>query len=443
MKFIYQLKDPNSRQRFTRGYTDFYIDNKIIKLFKAVCLIKSNELEEARSLINQWNLLYTVTMIGRRDLIDLCELIAVLWAQEEETSTLYSCEQAELLRTVLEQIGGYELFWKQNENFSLPTDLKIRPSYNYSRSYPSIKVVLFTRARWGGSLSRLHPLNAVLGSLLASAGLNYKLLDSSTAEGAQQLLSLRNCLIIFDVQDVGLIKTLELVNETKRAGNKTVGLFTDFHLLEFLPGEYENLKNFDIIWSSSHTVEQFNNLIKLDNFSDFPANGDFNFEDSLKAPTTKNLFGFIGSIERNNLPRIFFYVESVKSEKFKFELTSHYDDKLGLEESYLEYLGRLRSFECILNFSLRYSGERIITGRILEAIAAGRCLIQEYTPLLQRWFTPGEHYIDFRTAEDLYDIIERAQCKQLQIDTIARAANSYNKTNYSPTHLLRHFFSII
>ena len=443
MKFIYQLKDPDTRMNFRLGRVHSNYDVELEKLFKAVCLIKDNHVEPALELIRLANRNH-INQCAREELMDLCELIAVLWAQREYTGTLHSLEQGKVLHSIFELFGGYSFFCQNSRAFpNRPLEASRSSPYELAKDYPKLRVVLFLRSRWGNSLSRIHPINALLKSTFIESGLECSNLHTENEEDQKDLLTSKNCLIIFDIQAIGLMKSAGLAEKAKKSGNKSVAFFADFHYFETDENTNQCLKAFDIVWTSgTQSVDQLPYLDNLNRFTDFPAFTSFKLRNSFRPSFSKKLVGFIGSIERNNLPRIYYYITSLIEERYKFEISSHLDDGLSGEESYLQYLRSLDQYEILLSFNLRYTGARIISGRIGEVVALGKCLVSEYVPLLRRWFVPGVHYLEFSTPEELHVILDKLEQQKIDAKKIAQAAHSHASNNYSPSHLLRHFFSI-
>lgn len=445
MKFIYQLKDPDTRMNFRLGRVHSNYDAQLEKLFKAVCLIKDNHVEPALELIRSTDSDH-IKQCMREELMDLCELIAVLWAQREEAGSLHDTEKAKALYAIFELLGGYDFFRHKDADLkSRQQDYKIF-SYTYSKAPLPKRIVLYTRTRWGNDQSRLHPLPAILQAIFSSAGVECHV-QYSNPKITEDLQFLKNCLILIDVQWCGLNESSEFAKKTRNLGNKVIGLFTDFHYLKTDAEYYSHLELFDIIWVPTHSAEQQDSLMKLANFTDFPVPvplpSGLTCGQSIKGLKTTALPVFMGSIERNNLPRISFYISSVMSKKYDFEISSHMEDHLSAEDSYSQYLHRLNKYQTLLSFSLRYTGSRVATHRQSEAIALNKLLLQEFTPQLRRWYSPNEHFLEFTSAEELDDLCDAIQGNRIKADEVAGAGYQHYTKNYACDRLISHFSSML
>jgi len=446
MKFIYQLKDPDTRMNFRLGRVHSNYDAQLEKLFKAVCLIKDNHVEPALELIRSTDSDH-IQQCVREELMDLCELIAALWAQREETGTLHDAEKAKALYSVFELLGGYDFFRKKDADLkSRQQEYKIF-SYTYSKAPLPKRVVLYTRTRWGNDQSRLHPLPAILQAIFSNAGVECHVQYSNNPRITEDLQFLKNCLILIDVQWCGLNESLEFAEKTKRFGNKTIAFFADLHYLSIDPTHYDQLASFGIFWGSGCTNEQHRIFRDLANFTDFPVPvplpTGLPYRNSIKGSTTTAPPVFMGSIERNNLPRIFFYISSVMSKKYDFEISSHMEDHLSAEDSYSQYLHRLNKYQTLLSFSLRYIGSRVAVHRPSEAIGLGKLLLQEFTPQLRRWYSPDEHFLEFTSPEDLDDLCDAIQGNRIKADEVAGAGYEHYIKNYACDRLVSHFGSML
>lgn len=73
-----------------------------------------------------------------------------------------------------------------------------------------------------------------------------------------------------------------------------------------------------------------------------------------------------------------------------------------------EYGRILRRSRVVFNLSMRHNGLPITTGRVWQAINSGCLLLEEKNPETPFYFTPGEHYIEFTTPDQLKQEIERS-----------------------------------
>ncbi len=147
---------------------------------------------------------------------------------------------------------------------------------------------------------------------------------------------------------------------------------------------------------------------------------------------------FVGSIYQYNFYRAFWIVQAKNRRiPIHFDRRSHNtDDGLPAMESYRRYLQLLARENYPLNFSMRRDGRRVYTGRSLEAIAIGRCLVQEKNMDLHEMYTPGRHYLEFDTIDDLHDIARFIKKNPDKADEIAKEGRRFAAEHYSDAKIV-------
>jgi len=115
---------------------------------------------------------------------------------------------------------------------------------------------------------------------------------------------------------------------------------------------------------------------------------------------------FLGAVVHYNPTRAFWLSALHESgAAFTQQLSSHGLDGLDAEASFRTYLNKLAGAGRAINFSMRENGFRQMTARVFESFWVGTCLIQEQSDEVEDYFTPGLHYLCFRTLPELLDIL--------------------------------------
>ena len=95
-----------------------------------------------------------------------------------------------------------------------------------------------------------------------------------------------------------------------------------------------------------------------------------------------------------------------------------------------EYGRILRRSKVVFNLSLRHNGLPITTGRVWQAINSASLLLEEENPETSFYFTPGEHYVSFRTPDELKQAIERG-VNGWNTNPMPKRAYDYCQEHYS------------
>ena len=126
--------------------------------------------------------------------------------------------------------------------------------------------------------------------------------------------------------------------------------------------------------------------------------------------------GFVGSVTLINIARLVWWAEcACAGLPFDFiegqvQTAEHITD--------LDYANSLRAYQLSVNFTMRPTGARILTGRAIEVPLVGGVLIEEDGPDTRYFMTPGVHYVPYETLSDLAEILpvllkDEARRKQL------------------------------
>ena len=194
----------------------------------------------------------------------------------------------------------------------------------------------------------------------------------------------------------------------------------------------------DLVWSHfpSQDIWQAPGLSGQVSFAPFPVG--IGLEEFPSIPR-RPINVFQGAVETYNASRAFWLASLEKSgSPIQVRLTGHGDDGKPPLDSYRDYLRGFLDCQCLVNFSMRQDGSRIITGRTFEAIHAGTCLIQEQADDVEYYFRPGEHFLSFSTLTELQDLLVYVAENPGYAAQIARQGQSYFRDRYDDSLLVAH-----
>lgn len=447
MKFIYQLKDSATRAEFVKrpkaqvGSSDIYS-----QLLAFVCFIKDDDFINAELIFDQVTASEDLSLISRERILHIYEVVAVLWAQRELAHEVLSIEQALCLKRLFDFFGGTHVFL--DKRACSPHSINIA---RYEKTAPPRRKhihIFFRDTWWSDQISRPHELGVRLKNSFETGGWSVDLRGTDAINDDLATLK-RGAVVLLDVDKIGISKCLSICGHLPK-DTATIGMVSDYHHLRHnqkFDQIQELASRLTILWTSTEDQSQHVELTELGNWTDFPIPLGVNERSKEKILSERTnadwLPLFVGSIERNCLPRIVFLVESTVLGNMNFDISSHLAEGLSAESGFEDYLRRLTCSRINLNFSRRYNGTSIRTGRIIEAIATGGLLLHDYCPLVPRWFNENEHFIGFSDENDLPEIIEQSKRDLKGNKTIAIEATHFYEQNYSPLELTKHFSSFL
>jgi hypothetical protein len=112
---------------------------------------------------------------------------------------------------------------------------------------------------------------------------------------------------------------------------------------------------------------------------------------------------FIGAIHPGAMPRIVWWAECARAGLPLDFIETVHDNTTQLSD--LEYVNVLRSYQLSTTLTMRGTGARIFTLRVLEVPLAGGVLLEEHSADTRYFMTPGLHYAPFETIPDLAALI--------------------------------------
>ena len=370
----------------------------------------------------------------------LAEVIAVLWCQRESVGTPISKKQISSLDFLLENM------FKNSQ--SCPTsEIKISEytlaNYELSNTdTPKTFVCCFRRFWWSNDPSREHEVGPRVSAALKKCGHKSSLIELTELISIESNALLAKAdIFIIDVEQSGFAAAEdELFSRLSDLNIKVIAWIGDCH--RWTQDDYSEIKaKVDVVWISGHS--KF--LCEPDDrkTTDFPIpiglNLKFGFQLNLHL---KRHLKFQGSIERNNLPRLLYWLECLKN-GIEVQVSSHlYDNKSALD-SYSEYLATLHSSGAVLDVSERITGDRIMTGRPFEVASLGSLLVRDKSPLNSRFFIPNEEFVEIETPKDLINVSRELQTDPSRLMAIARRGHERWKNFYSDNLMVRHFNALL
>jgi hypothetical protein len=176
----------------------------------------------------------------------------------------------------------------------------------------------------------------------------------------------------------------------------------------------------------------------------FPYFGGFDHLDTIiEAALDWNIctYNFTGSVQAYNLNRIGWLLDLMHRRlPVDIKITSpDIDDGLDPGCSQHMYAQTIAATHAAINLTTRMDGSRPATGRSFEVISLNRLLIQENCPVFHRYFTEGEHFLEFADVSGLAEIIESIQLSPEKAKAICTAGHRFYGEKYSCKKLVEHF----
>jgi hypothetical protein len=449
VKLIYQLKDSIRRIQFIRQATDNTLVHPFEFFCAVVCLIKEDKVSSASKILNRLD----EKKLSIEELKDLIELIGVLWAERELTNSNMSKLQSTALKSFIDRLGGLAIFKRpDDERKSIsPREMAAFKLREYRGMAASVKKFLvISRRHWWSEpgVSRLHELPQKLYQTLKAGGTEVQVIYTEDIFDPSPIIWPLDSIVVMDVQALDAITSIRLIGDLRKRGCKLIGLYADMHYAAMTEKEIEIVHNLDVIWAPSASPVQLINFHGDSKFTDFPL--AVGLDENMRGMiTTSKIYSpgqkakFVGGIERNNIPRVVYFVDSKIDDFYSFDLSTHLSDGRTAAEGYLDYLKRLSSNWTSINFSLRYSGAPAITGRVVESIAIGNLLVQEETPQLERWFTKGQHYLSFTGVDGLRSVLDSVYTDPRSFKDVAMEAKERYQACFSERACVEHLIGMI
>lgn len=314
-----------------------------------------------------------------------------------------------------------------------------RLHFEYASALPrKLDVALIFRPRYSGPRSRPHDLSVRLRDAFAATGLDCRLIDPGDEDAAPIACDLAI------VDDAGLFekdagKKRRYLEQVRRAAKTVAMLDLDPWQRHFADRLGANRDCYDFVWLMAPSEAARIQGIPVCQIP-FPVGADAWFSD---IPAAQAGIKFCGGIEDYNFHRYFWLLAGAGFVRpFAFELTSHVDDNESVAASAKAYLAKVAEKRACLSFTMRSNGQPVMVGRAFDALRLGRVLVQEATPDMAAYFTPGQHFLDFRTVPEL----ERL-CAQLvepaAFEGVRRAGAAFFRERYSNDAVIRNLVTFL
>ncbi|MEO5338930.1 MAG: glycosyltransferase 61 family protein [Magnetococcus sp. MYC-9] len=105
-------------------------------------------------------------------------------------------------------------------------------------------------------------------------------------------------------------------------------------------------------------------------------------------------------------------------------------------DSYLQYRKNLAKEPCHLRLARDPHHRSPVADQSLEILLGGSLLVQESSPHMQRYFVPGEHYLEFSTLTELAAIVRFITERREEAEAIRRAGRSFARKQYGDKALV-------
>jgi hypothetical protein len=133
--------------------------------------------------------------------------------------------------------------------------------------------------------------------------------------------------------------------------------------------------------------------------------------------------GFVGSVTHINIARLVWWAELMRA---GLPVDFIGTDPVAAEQrSDVEYVNLLGMYQLSLNFALRPTGARIMTGRAVQVPLSGGVLVEENNLDTPYFLTPGVHYVPFETLPDLGDIVPALLADEARRKQLAAASRAW------------------
>ena len=407
-----------------------------------VCSVKELEIEKSEIIFGKIDLT-EVQYLMNFEKHKVANVIAMFWCQRELAQSSLNLWQRDQLTLIVDHLFPGKCFG------SSPSNLENNKTYDLcvppfaEKDIPRSLTLCFRKFWWSNGESRLHDIGPRIGAAFNKIGWTVTHLDVSDILTALSGKRLRNRILLIDVeQPEVLANDFRVLQELKSSGVTTIAWTGDYH--RWSSTDYEKLRDFvDIIWGGG--ASRLGAELKNKRFTDFPPPLGIDVPDYVPRDRLKGVGEtiFKGSIERNNLPRLIYWLHCSHKDKFYFDITSHMPDGESPLNGYSRYLSQLNRGSAVLNLSERISGERPVIGRPFEAMAFGSLLLQETCPIMSRFFVAAEEFLTFSNPAELDEQSEKIKSKPKECLDIARNGYYRWKTNYADELIGRHFQALL
>ncbi len=334
-----------------------------------------------------------------------------------------------------EELGAHK------KNIIMPLDLTpVEFEYAAHINY-SVKGVVFFREYVFERGSRKHEFGYRIAAAVASQGWDISLL--SIADIPDFYLQQQYDIALVDVAALGLSSDSAdaILSVLRRYFRKIIIVEPDpwdgskDHLL------LDMSDCIDCIWGFTTDWKLINSHQFKDKSIIFPGVGGFDtFNIAQPISWSTVSFSFVGSVQIYNINRAYWLIEILlKNMPISIHITDPtVDDGLDRATSQFQYAKLLSATNTSINFTTRFDGTRILTGRPVEVISLNRLLIQELCPVFHRYYVVGEHFLEFSDLEGLCETIDFLESNPKTAQIIAEQGHRFYQDRYSSQKMVEH-----
>ena len=116
-----------------------------------------------------------------------------------------------------------------------------------------------------------------------------------------------------------------------------------------------------------------------------------------------------------------------KVNTFSYENTQY---KLSPLDDYAAYMRAFNEATCCFSTLMIEKRLRYLNFRSFEVPLSGALLIQEFSPLMHKFFIPGEHYLEFSTIAELSAIVRFITDHREEAEDVRRRGNEFAREHY-------------
>jgi hypothetical protein len=307
------------------------------------------------------------------------------------------------------------------------------------------RVLFFARRYYYGPSSREHDMGPRVASAFQASGWSCRLIDPNF-QGKQErqptpellaALVQESASEVVIIDHFGIPMTIGAWAEfTQRIRHdnpeiKLIHLNFDPWVASHWPALKAVAGQVDLIWSATPAGAYWDQLGLRHKLSIAPFPVGVPFE-TLAPAGREHFAAFFGAVESYNLSRAYWLSLLHQSGlKIAGRITHHESDDRDVIDSFTHYLNEFRSARCLLSFSMRGDGTRMLTGRSFETIFTGGCLIQERVDDFDYYFEPGRHYFRFESFTDLRNLLTWLSHHPEEAQATAERGQAYYHAHYS------------
>jgi len=139
---------------------------------------------------------------------------------------------------------------------------------------------------------------------------------------------------------------------------------------------------------------------------------------------------FVGGVTHINVARLIWWAECICAGvplDFIEGAVHEYEQQI----SDLDYANLFRAYQLSVNFTMRPTGARILTGRAIEVPLVGGVLVEEDGPDTRYFMTPGAHFVPYETLPDLREIVPALLQDEARRGQLAAAGQAWATADFT------------